>query len=83
MASYSLSKSWQNSPMGARVIRLFLGAVGPENICGMNSDFRNIPTEDFAYFRGGVRTVYGLDDKLSHNVEICIRYKSSTNLLGT
>ncbi len=60
-----------------------LGAVGAENICGMNNDFRNIPTEDFAYFRGGVTTVYGLDDKVSHNVEICIRYRSSTNLMGT
>ena len=60
-----------------------LGAVGPSNICGMDGDYRNIPTEDFAYFKGGVRTVYGLDDKLSHNVEICIRYRSSTNLMGT
>ena len=27
MASYSLTKSWQSSPMGARVIRLFLGVT--------------------------------------------------------
>lgn len=27
MANYSLTKSWQNTPMGARVIRLFLGVT--------------------------------------------------------
>ena len=55
-------------------------AVGPTNICGMNSNFREIPSDDFAYFRGDVRTTYELDDKISHSVDICIRYASSSSL---
>lgn len=57
-----------------------VGAVGPANICGMNSNYRGIPNDDFAYFKGEVKTVYELDDKISHNVDICIRYVSSSSL---
>ena len=55
-------------------------AVGPANICGMNSNFREIPSDDFAYFRGDVKTTYEVDDKISHSVDICIRYVSSSSL---
>ena len=54
--------------------------AGPANICGMNSNFREIPSDDFAYFKGDVKTTYELDDKISHSVDICIRYVSSSSL---
>ena len=55
--------------------------AGTQYICGMNSDYRGIPSDDFAYIKGDVKTVYELDNKVSHNVQVCIRYVASNGLI--
>ena len=56
---------------------LSVGSVGTASICGMNGNYRGIPNDEFAYIKGEVQTVYELDNKVSHNVEICLRYVAS------
>jgi hypothetical protein len=60
-----------------------IGSASIGYICGMNGNYRGIPDDDFAYFKGEVQTVYELDNKLSHNVEICIRYFASNGLISS
>jgi len=54
--------------------------VGAGYICGMNGDYRGIPSDEATYFKGEVKTTYEADNKASHEVDVCIRYASSMAL---
>ena len=54
--------------------------VGAGYICGMNNDYRGIPSDDAVYFKGEVRTAYEADSKASHEIDVCIRYAASGTL---
>jgi hypothetical protein len=51
--------------------------VGAGNICGMKGNYRGIPNDDAGYFKGEVKTTYE-DNKVTHEVEICLRYASGS-----
>ena len=52
--------------------------VGAGYICGMDGDYRGIPSDEATYFRGEVKTTYEADNKASHEVDVCIRYASGS-----
>ena len=85
MNAHGYGKYWLGTFFASREItppsvgtNLGIPGVGPGYICGMKNNFRGIPSDDAGYFKGEVKTTYEDDDKVSHEVEVCLRYASGS-----
>ena len=85
MNYHGYGKYWAGTFFASREItppsvgkNLGIPGVGPGYICGMKNNFRGIPSDDAGYFKGEVKTTYEDDNKVSHEVEVCLRYASGS-----
>ena len=72
----AITPSCQANKLGVR-------GIGLPYICGMNSDFRNIPSNEALYFKGEVNSIFGANNSVDHRVTICVRSMNSGALTDT